>query len=930
MASLSAAEIYELERRYLQALAGECGDLPSEREDEGPVSLINIMIMPQALASQRESPIARRSDLPPDRPPKNHERSKDERRKDSQAPPDKTLEREPPQLPVTLSQALQEQRHLALLGEPGAGKSTALRFVALCFADRDLAIEHLGWNEKLIPVMLSLQESAELIAKEGFQDSLAKSVERLLLIEHTKAIQLFEEWKKSSRLIVLLDGLDEVPEQLRTERIIPNARNLAHALDIDHCRTVVTSRLAGYMDLGKPFSEYTLCSLSDPGEIRNYAAGWITALKGVSRDEAEQEAVRLLEQVESQPGLGNITGNPLLLRLLVSTYLDNGQIARTRSELYERYVEDAWKRAQKRETPLFSYEVALHALETVAWHLHISEQLAKDERADGQDTIGELQNAIRKQAPEVEDTRGLLQFLRKAMGIIRFSNDGPHRSIGFIHQTFREYFVARRLAHYWRTDSEKTWHFLKPRLHHPAWKQPLLLLSVMLQSDGSQLVKLVLGAKSDHEDELHRDLLLAGECLATGAKVNNGQRHLILNGLLLLYIRRLMDARSIFEQATHEQLMAKPIEEIFASLGDTGRSEIVVSLLAFAGGTKATANLDLRLVMMTLAFAIVYRGPDFVRLGMYYRLGTLDTLKLMIQSMLFWPLIPFVLIKNEFDIRTEMRHAVAKAAIRAIGNLRIGTPEAISILLTALSNKATRGVAAETLGKVGPGTDEVIQRMMDAQLEHRKHDWETVNKIIEALGTIVQRSEEAFPRLLRFVEQSESDRSDLPYPTSFNYRYPAAMAICKAAEVNVDALAFVLQNWQRLNSDSIDERPDEGVREGLIDGWKFTSLASAEVVGYLLSAMQHSHDWKEIHGLDFFLFNILGDEHLVKCKLISRDGSIRYQLLDLTDELFNIILLAGPSIGPNPLSHVVKWGFKKPELIVRLINNIRDADPWLL
>ena len=40
---------------------------------------------------------------------------------------------EPPR-PVPLAQALKEAHHLTLLGEPGAGKTTTLQFVGLCFA----------------------------------------------------------------------------------------------------------------------------------------------------------------------------------------------------------------------------------------------------------------------------------------------------------------------------------------------------------------------------------------------------------------------------------------------------------------------------------------------------------------------------------------------------------------------------------------------------------------------------------------------------------------------------------------------------------------------------------------------------------------------------------------------------------------------------
>ena len=39
-----------------------------------------------------------------------------------------------PPPPVLLSQALKEHPHLAILGEPGTGKTTLLQYVALCFA----------------------------------------------------------------------------------------------------------------------------------------------------------------------------------------------------------------------------------------------------------------------------------------------------------------------------------------------------------------------------------------------------------------------------------------------------------------------------------------------------------------------------------------------------------------------------------------------------------------------------------------------------------------------------------------------------------------------------------------------------------------------------------------------------------------------------
>ncbi|MFN3930065.1 MAG: Sua5/YciO/YrdC/YwlC family protein, partial [Thermoflexus sp.] len=84
--------------------------------------------------------------------------------------------------PVPLGEALSKEPRLVILGEPGAGKTTALQFVTLCFARRAEGWhqERLGIEQPYIPILLTLQTHAAAIAERHLFDVLADEVRSYL------------------------------------------------------------------------------------------------------------------------------------------------------------------------------------------------------------------------------------------------------------------------------------------------------------------------------------------------------------------------------------------------------------------------------------------------------------------------------------------------------------------------------------------------------------------------------------------------------------------------------------------------------------------------------------------------------------------------------------------------------------------------------
>lgn len=107
-------------------------------------------------------------------------------------------------------------RALLILGEPGAGKTTTLISLA-----RDLIKRAVSYESEPIPVILNLASWVEQ------RHPLAKWVAEELTAKYQIPRRLAAKWVDDDDLVLLLDGLDEVPDRLRPRciKVINQFRN---------------------------------------------------------------------------------------------------------------------------------------------------------------------------------------------------------------------------------------------------------------------------------------------------------------------------------------------------------------------------------------------------------------------------------------------------------------------------------------------------------------------------------------------------------------------------------------------------------------------------------------------------------------------------------------------------------------------------------
>ncbi|MBA3471338.1 MAG: HEAT repeat domain-containing protein [Herpetosiphonaceae bacterium] len=427
---------------------------------------------------------------------------------------------------VDITTALRDYRTLVVLGDPGAGKSTLLRYLTLTFAE-DAAAERLNMPESRLPILVPLAAYGAALAQQP--RSLFEFLGQYYAEQHELPglTPLFGEALDSGRVLVLLDGLDEVQSSEIRRSIAERVQTFISRYTQLGNRVVLTSRIVGYRaaPMAAEFPHYTLLDFG-PAEIDRFTRQWCRAFELMQRGdtrhairEAAAEQRRLFTAINANPSVAKLAGNPLLLTILALIHRQGKSLPRRRIELYDLYARtllESWNRARSLSGHIVGK--ALDVLDTVKVMAPLALWL-HSARPDGTARFAELQRELRRIFTEREASdpeREALQWLidvREHSGLLV---ERGADAWGFIHRTFQEYFAARAVA---VLPAEERFARIRPHLHNPGWQEVILLTAGQIgvmnadEAGATAFVRSIHGANSLYPDILHRDLLLAAAIL---------------------------------------------------------------------------------------------------------------------------------------------------------------------------------------------------------------------------------------------------------------------------------------------------------------------------------------------------------------------------------------------------------------------------------
>jgi formylglycine-generating enzyme required for sulfatase activity len=396
-------------------------------------------------------------------------------------------EREPRRLSAL--ELLDRCQHLVLLGGPGSGKSTFVRFAALCLAGEALGREDANlrlltsplpqdeperreeakpepqpWSHgTLLPVSVVLRDFAARGLPPAGRKATAKHLCDFVAAELDAArlkdyVPHLENELREVGGLLLLDGLDEVPEaNRRREQIRQVVTGTAEAFP--RCRIVVTSRTYAYQQQAwrLPGYEEAVLAPFGGGQIRHFVDRWyahIGALRGMHANDSQRRAQLLKGAIQASPRLRELAERPLLLTLMASLHAwRGGGLPEKREELYADMVDlllDWWEGAKATEDlrqPSLSEWLKVDR-DQVRMLLNRLAYRAHERQPDIEGTAdiaeGELLSGLMRlsQNPEVNPAR-LVEYLSQRAGLLLPRGVEVYT---YPHRTFQEYLAACHLT----------------------------------------------------------------------------------------------------------------------------------------------------------------------------------------------------------------------------------------------------------------------------------------------------------------------------------------------------------------------------------------------------------------------------------------------------------------------------------------------------
>ena len=391
---------------------------------------------------------------------------------------------------------LNTEPHLALLGDPGSGKSTFINFVALCMAgelchhpdanlcvltapvpeDDDASRRREGekpqpqpWDHgALLPLRVVLREFVARGLPHTSQPATVRgdSLWRFIIAELPETLRPLEPSLRQHLLrtggLLLLDGLDEVPEAAQRRVQVKTAVE-QFAAAFPKVRVLVTSRTYAYQRQDwklRGFAEAMLAPFSE-AQMHRFVDRWyayVGQARRLSPDDTQGSAMLLKQAIARVPRLYELATRPLLLTLMASLHAwRGGTLPEQREALYADAVDlllDQWESQKVRRLPDGTYALIEPSL--VEW-LRVDQQairqalnrLAFEAHRDQPVLVGTADIAEEKlvQAllalarhpdPDIRPTR-LLEYLRDRAGLLEPRGVGVY---AFPHRTFQEYLAA--------------------------------------------------------------------------------------------------------------------------------------------------------------------------------------------------------------------------------------------------------------------------------------------------------------------------------------------------------------------------------------------------------------------------------------------------------------------------------------------------------
>lgn len=353
-------------------------------------------------------------------------------------------------------------KNILVYGEPGSGKSSYLKWIALSCRDRVFLKEY-------VPLFMEVRS----FYIEGTGQTLTTYFEAMFAkwgITQDELLSILT----SGRGLFILDGADETNQSERY-RILRMVRRLL--LDYDGCRFILSSRLA--FDLQLPQLQKVIISpFSSRKHIPDFIRNWFSQ---AGRDISKADSMLGKFKSPQYRAIREIARRPVLLKLLCILFDQSGEFPTKRADLFQTGIShlvhqtDGSMYTDIIDQPELKPRDIRNILCRIANYFFIDhEYLLLFHTRDVDRLIQDYYVSLYKADRNMVSGEHILVLIEQFNGLlVRWAQN----FCAFSHLTFQEYFVAQHLVD--RNEQTLVYDYLT----HPRWPFIIELVSELLPKE---------------------------------------------------------------------------------------------------------------------------------------------------------------------------------------------------------------------------------------------------------------------------------------------------------------------------------------------------------------------------------------------------------------------------------------------------------------
>ena len=408
-------------------------------------------------------------------------------------------------------QAVETYSKLRVLGKPGVGKTTFLQHLAILCNGGEFAANQ-------VPIFIALRDFAEE-SRDNAKYGLLNYIHQTLFVEEIGDPTIVETLLKAGRVLLLLDGMDEILNQDSTV-VLKEIRKFLDRYPKN--QFVISCRSAANELQFQGFTDVEIAPFTDL-QVKTFAQKWFGVFSKTSFQASPDQSIQFMQKLELPENwhFRQLVSTPLFLHLACWMFHGQNVFPTKRAEFYKQGLDlllGKWD-----ESKGLGREDGYHGF-LLPQKLRLLSQLATVTFEKGQyffehqvimqyisDYLENLPNATLDPEELQFQSEALLRDIETQHGLL---TERARGIFSFSYLVFQEYLTARKIvASHNLSALDQSLGGLVSHITDPRWHEVFLLTVTMLRSADSlvQLMKQQIDSLVAHDPYLQDFLIWASQ-----------------------------------------------------------------------------------------------------------------------------------------------------------------------------------------------------------------------------------------------------------------------------------------------------------------------------------------------------------------------------------------------------------------------------------